>query len=76
MKKKQTDRLSKQQKEIEGPKGIFGKFAQNHDLSVSDISKIAFKTLQDEFTDLEFRYRENIPRLQNSAYEKLIQEYI
>ena len=69
MKKKQTDRLSQQQKEIEGPKGIFGKFAQDHDLSVSDISKIAFETLQNEFTKLEFRYRENI--LKKEINEKL-----
>ena len=62
MKKKQTNRLSKQQQAIEGPKGIFGKFAQDHDLSVSNISKIVFESLQDEFTKLEFRYRENIPK--------------
>ena len=62
MKKKQTDRLRKQQKKIEGPKGIFGKFAQDHDLFVNDISKVTFKTLQDEFTNLEFRYRKNISK--------------
>ena len=62
MKKKQTDRLSNQQKELEGPKGIFGKFAQDHDLSVNDISKIAFEFLQKEFAKFEFRYRENVSK--------------
>lgn len=62
MKKKQTDRLSKQQKKIEGPKGIFGKSAQDHDLSVKDISESAFESLIKEFTDLEFRYRKSIAK--------------
>jgi len=62
LKKKQTDRLSKQQKKIEGPKGIFGKSAQDHDLSVKDISESAFESLIKEFTDLEFRYRKSIAK--------------
>ena len=38
MKKNQTNRLSKQHKKSKGPKGIFGKGAQQHDVSVRDVS--------------------------------------
>ena len=62
MKREQTDRLSKQQEKIEGPKGIFGADAQNHDLSVKDVSNIIFEELSKEFPTLEFRYRESISK--------------
>lgn len=62
MKKEQTDRLSKQQEEIGGSKGIFGENAQIHNLSVKDTSKITFETLSKEFPELEFRHGENISK--------------
>src|SRR3989339_1397914 len=60
MKKTQTDRLTKQHVKSQGPKGIFGISAQQHDVSVKDVSKHAFEALQNEFPKLEFRYRDQI----------------
>ncbi|MCW5910374.1 MAG: hypothetical protein KIT62_04835 [Cyclobacteriaceae bacterium] len=60
MSKKQTNRLSKQHIESEGPKGIFGDSAKKHDISVNDFSKAAFETLTNEFPKLEFRFRDNL----------------
>lgn len=62
MKKKQTDRLSKQHEKSQGPKGIFGKSAQQHDFSVNDVSKSICASLQKEFPQLEFRYREKLEK--------------
>lgn len=62
MKKKQTDRLSIQHEKSEGPKGIFGESAQQHDFSVNDVSKLALETLRNEFPKLEFRYRKQIKK--------------
>lgn len=62
MKKKQTSRLSKQHKKSEGSKGIFGKSAQEHDISVNDVSKLTLETLRDEFPDMEFRYRKQLKK--------------
>ena len=45
MKKNQTNRLSKQHKKSKGPKGIFGESAQQHDVSVRDVSISVFETL-------------------------------
>lgn len=62
MKKKQTDRLSKQHEKSQGPKGIFGESAHLHDTSVNDFSKLAFETLKKEFPDFEFRFRDSIEK--------------
>jgi type II restriction enzyme len=62
MKKNQTNRLSKQHKKSKGPKGIFGKSAQQHDVSVRDVSISAFETLRKNFPQLEFRYRGQIKK--------------
>lgn len=62
MKKYQSDRLSKQHIVSEGPKGIFGASAQQHDASVQSVSKMAFNTLKTEFLNLEFRYRTKITK--------------
>lgn len=62
MAKRQTNRLSKQHEESEGPKGIFGESAQQHDFSVNDVSKLALETLRSEFPKLEFRYRKQIKK--------------
>ena len=62
MAKKQANRLSKQHVASEGPKGIFGKSAQEHDLSVNDVSKLTLETLVKEFPRLEFRYRKELKK--------------
>lgn len=62
MKKNQTDRLSKQHKKSKGPKGIFGKSAQQHDVSVKDVSIYTFKILRKKFSQLEFRYRDKLKK--------------
>lgn len=71
MKKKQTNRLSTQHEKSEGPKGIFGKSAQEHDFSVNDVSKLALETLKDEFPEMEFRYRK---QLRKSEINKKLNE--
>lgn len=60
MKKNQTNRLSKQHKKSKGPKGIFGKSAQRHDVSVKDVSIYTFETLRKDFPQLKFRHRRQI----------------
>lgn len=60
MKKRQSDRLSKQHVKSQGPIGIFGANAQEHDSSVKTASKSVFESLKKAFPDLEFRYREHI----------------
>lgn len=62
MKKNQTDRLSKQHKKSQGPKGIFGKSAQKHDVSVKGVSISTFEVLQKKFPQLEFRYRGQVKK--------------
>jgi len=62
MKKNQTHRLSRQHRKSEGPKGIFGKSAQQHDFSLASVSKAAFGDLQKEFPQLEFRYRRQLKK--------------
>lgn len=62
MKKNQTERLTKRHKKSKGVEGIFGSLAQDHDLSVKDVSKLAFKALKEKFPHLEFRYREKIEK--------------
>ena len=62
MKNVQTNRLSKQHKESEGPKGIFGKSAQEHDVSVHNVSRLTLETLKKEFPHMEFRHRTRIEK--------------
>jgi len=62
MKKNQTNRLSKQHKKSKGPKGIFGESAQQHDVSVRDVSISVFETLRKNFTQLEFRHRDKLKK--------------
>lgn len=61
-KKNQTNRLTDQHKISKGVVGIFGKDAKSHDLSVSDVSKVILKTLQDEYPTLSFRYRTKLSK--------------
>jgi len=62
MKKKQTDRLSREKIRGQGPKEIFGEDAQKHDTSVSDFSKTAFETLEKNYPKLKFRLRTSIEK--------------
>lgn len=62
MAKKQTSRLSKQHKASEGSKGIFGKSAQEHDVSVNEVSALAIDSLKRTFPKFEFRYRKNLKK--------------
>jgi type II restriction enzyme len=62
MKKKQTNRLSTQHGKSEGPKGIFGKSAQEHDISVNEVSILTLNTLVKEFPYMEFRYRKELKK--------------
>ncbi|MBW2984116.1 restriction endonuclease, partial [Candidatus Woesearchaeota archaeon] len=62
MSKGQTDRLSKQHEQSGGPKGIFGKNAQKHEVSVTEASKKVFDELKKAYPQLNFRYRTKIPK--------------
>jgi len=62
MKRKQTDRLRVEKVRGQGPKEIFGKNAQKHDISVNDFSKAVFVTLKKNFPNLEFRFRDSIDK--------------
>jgi len=60
--KKQTDRLSAEKIKSQGPKEIFGENAQKHDMAVNSLSKVALKTLKEEFPNLDFRLRDSIEK--------------
>jgi type II restriction enzyme len=62
MAKSQTDRLRVEKIRGEGPKEIFGENAQIHDKSVNSFSKVIFETLQKDFPNLEFRFRDSIDK--------------
>lgn len=62
MKKRQTERLTEQHIKSKGPKGIFNEIAKKHDLSLKEVSHHIFKYLQEEYPNLKFRYRDNIPK--------------
>ena len=57
MKKGQSNRLTEQQKEGQGPITIFHKDAQIHDKEVGNTSFFVIKQLEYEFPMLKFRYR-------------------
>lgn len=62
MKKKQTDRLRIEKVRGLGPKEIFGENALKHDASVNEFSKAVFETLQNDFPELEFRFRKSLQK--------------
>lgn len=59
MKKGQSNRLTMQQKEGQGPVTIFHKDAQIHDAEVGNTSLFVKKQLEYEFPMLTFRYSAN-----------------
>ena len=76
MKKGQSNRLTTQQKEGQGPITIFHKDAQIHDKEVGNTSLFVIKQLEYEFPMLIFRYRKDLSKKEiNEALQK-IDEYL
>lgn len=76
VKGRQTGRLTDQHKISEGVLGIFGQNAKIHDLSVSDISKLVLKELNDKYSTLEFRHRKRLSKAEINSSLKKIDEYL
>lgn len=76
MKKGQSSRLTKQQKEGQGPITIFHKDAQIHDAEVGDTSVLAMEMLKIEFPMLNFRYRKNLSKKEINDALKKIDDYL
>jgi len=72
MKKGQSNRLTIQQKEGQGPFTIFHKDAQIHDKEVGNTSIFVMKQLEFEFPMLTFRYRKDLSKKEiNEALQKV-----
>ena len=72
MKKEQSNRLTTQQKEGQGPVTIFHKDAQIHDREVFNTSTAVMKQLEREFPMLSFRYRKDLSKKEiNKALQKI-----
>ena len=72
MKKGQSDRLTEQQKEGQGPITIFHQDAQVHDEDIGKTSLLAKEKLEDEFPILKFRYRNGLSKEEiNEALQKV-----
>lgn len=72
MKKGQSNRLTVQQKEGQGPITIFHKDAQFHDKEVHNTSTAVKKQLEIEFPMLTFRYRKDLSKKEiNKALQKV-----
>ena len=70
--KNQSNRLTTQQKESKGVVGIFGEEAKIHDMTVGEVSRLALNKLQEEFPQLEFRFRTSIKKEEiNEALKKI-----
>lgn len=62
MKKGQSDRLTKQQKDGQGPLTIFHEDAKIHDKEVYNTSIAVISQLKKEFPKLTFRYRKDLAK--------------
>ena len=72
MKKGQSNRLSAQQIEGQGPISIFHEDAQIHDKEVGNTSLFVKKQLEFEFPMLTFRYRKDLSKKEiNKALQKV-----
>lgn len=72
MKKGQSNRLTLQQKEGQGPITIFHEDAQIHDKEVGNTSLFVIKQLEFEFPMLTFRYRKDLSKKEiNEALQKV-----
>ena len=76
MKKGQSNRLTTQQKEGQGPITIFHKDAQIHDAEVGDTSLYVKKQLEYEFPMLNFRYRKDLSKKEINEALKRVDEYL
>ncbi|WP_075109639.1 EcoRI family type II restriction endonuclease [Bittarella massiliensis (ex Durand et al. 2017)] len=76
MKKGQSNRLTVQQKEGQGPITIFHKDAQMHDKEVGNTSLFVKKQLEFEFPMLTFRYRKDLYKREINEALKRIDEYL
>ena len=72
MKKGQSDRLTKQQKDGQGPLTIFHEDAKIHDKEVYNTSIAVISQLKKEFPKLTFRYRKDLAKKEiNDALQKI-----
>ena len=76
MKKGQSNRLTTQQKEGQGPITIFHKDAQIHDAEVGDTSLFVKKQLEYEFPMLTFRYRKDLSKKEINEALRRVDEYL
>lgn len=76
MKKGQSNRLTMQQKEGQGPITIFHKDAQIHDKEVGNTSLFVKKQLEFEFPMLTFRYRKDLYKKEINEALKKVDEYL
>lgn len=75
-KKHQSDRLTVQQKEGQGPITIFHKDAQIHDEEVGNTSLFVIKQLEYEFPMLTFRYRKGLSKREINAALQKVDKYL
>lgn len=76
MKKGQSNRLTVQQKEGQGPITIFHKDAQIHDKEVGNTSLFVKKQLEFMFPMLTFRYRKDLYKKEINEDLKRVDEYL
>ena len=76
MKKGQSNRLTEQQKEGQGPITIFHKDAQIHDAEVGHTSLLVIKQLISEFPMLTFRYRKDLSKKEINEALKKVDDYL
>lgn len=76
MKKGQSNRLTMQQKEGQGPITIFHKDAQIHDKEVGNTSLFVIRQLEFEFPMLKFRYRKDLSKKEINAALQKIDSYL
>jgi type II restriction enzyme len=70
--KNQSSRLTDQHILSKGVIGIFGEYAKNHDLNVSEVSQLLVKQLKMEYPMLQFRYRVSVTKSEiNAALQKI-----
>ncbi len=76
MKKRQSNRLSEQQIEGQGPISIFHENAQVHDKEVFNTSTVVMEILAKEFPMLTFRYRKDLPKKEINEALKKVDSYL
>ena len=76
MKKGQSNRLTIQQKEGQGPVTIFHEDAQIHDREVGNTSLFVMRQLKQEFPMLTFRYRKDLSKKEINEALKKVDEYL